>query len=93
MPTRRIAILPSVLQVVMAAPSEVRHEFWRVHQRLEDALDLRSWDELATLPARDPGSLPEDSWIVALGAGGWVTYVISEDDSKKDAEIIGVELP
>jgi hypothetical protein len=86
---RRIAILIPVLKLVMNALTEARHEFWRAHQRLEEARDPRSWEELATLPAKDPWSLPEDAWIMPFGNGGLVTYVIDGDS----IEIIGVVLP
>jgi hypothetical protein len=86
---RRITIHVSVLRLVGAAPYDIRHEFWRVHQRLEEASDLRSWQELATLPAKDPDLLPEDSWIMPFASSGLVTYVISGES----VEIVGVELP
>lgn len=90
---RRIAVLTSVLKIVNTASTELRHDFWLAHQKLEEAQDLRSWDELATLPAKDPETLPKDSWIMPLGDGGWITYVITEGDAVKDAEIVGAELP
>src|SRR5258708_37289782 len=87
---RQIFILNSVLKVVVAAPAEVRHEFWHAHQRLEEAKDPRSWDELATLPAKDPDVLPKDSWIMPFTEnGGWLMYVIGDDGVK----IVGVALP
>jgi len=67
----------------------VRHEFFRAQQLLEEARDPRSWNELATLPAKDPEVLPDDAWIMPFDDGGLITYVLTGND----AEIIGVVLP
>lgn len=69
--------------------ADMRHDFFRTHERLEEADDIWSWDELGTLPAKEPDELPEDSWIMPFDHGGLITYVITGED----AEIIGVTFP
>jgi hypothetical protein len=62
MQMRHVAIIREVLiEIVNHESAAVRHEFFRAQQRLEEATDPRSWDELATLPAKDPEVLPDDT--------------------------------
>ncbi len=80
--------MPDVLRQVGLASPEVRGQFLKACQRLAEAEDPTSWDELCAVPGYDP-NMPDGTWHMGFGIGCRMAYRIEEAG---DIQVIEVYL-